>query len=185
MPLPPTTVAAGALDRMAGRCWPAPPHTGRPSSVGWGQCSFPLGPGTPKVLFGPPSASFPWYCGSSVFKFCWLSKSDSLGIPVPLPDPQLGKSNVGPGTFAAVWELLCKDYSPAGGSPGASMVGLQATFLLSMYTHIYIYIVWFLTLSFNFYYFWTSSFVLLFLIYCLSLLSFSFKIPLYDLWPLF
>ena len=49
-----------------------------------------------------PRICFPQTCGSSVVKSRCPSKSDSLGLPVPLPDPQFGKSDVGPRTFAIV-----------------------------------------------------------------------------------
>ena len=50
--------------------------------------------------------------GSSVIKSHWPSQSNSLGVLSPLPDPQLGKSVVGPRTFAAVQELLWYNCSP-------------------------------------------------------------------------
>ena len=61
-------------------------------SLLWGHCSFPLGSGAHTVLFVPSkSLCFPQSCGSSVIISCCPSKSDSLGIPSPLPDPQVGK----------------------------------------------------------------------------------------------
>ena len=49
---------------------------------------------------------FPQSCGSSIIKFHWHSKSNSRGFSVPLVDPQVGISAVGPRTFTAVQELL-------------------------------------------------------------------------------
>ena len=61
-------------------------------SLLWGHCSFPLGSGAHMVLFVPSkSLCFPQSCGSSVIISCCPSKSDSLGIPSPLLDPQVGK----------------------------------------------------------------------------------------------
>ena len=45
-----------------------------------GHCSFILGPGVHRVLFLPSKSLFPQSCGSSVIKFHWHSKSDSLGV---------------------------------------------------------------------------------------------------------
>ena len=50
----------------------------------------------------PPESLFPQFCGSSVIKSHWPPKSSSLGVSVPLPDPQV----VGPKTFSTVREFL-------------------------------------------------------------------------------
>ena len=49
-------------------------------SLLWGHCSLLLGSGTYRVLFVPSKSLFPQSCGSSVIKFHWLPKSNSLGI---------------------------------------------------------------------------------------------------------
>ena len=72
----------------------------------WGHCSFLLGPGVHKVLFVPSKSLFPQSCVSSVIKSHWPPKSNSLGVLRTLPDPQVGKSVVGPRTFLIVWEFL-------------------------------------------------------------------------------
>ena len=53
----------------------------------------------------PPSV-FPQPCGNSLIESHWSPKSNSWGFPVPLPDPQVGKSAVGPRTFLTVQEFL-------------------------------------------------------------------------------
>ena len=45
-------------------------------------------------------------CVSSVIKSHWPPKSNSLGFSVPLPDPQVEKSIVGPRTFLTMQEFL-------------------------------------------------------------------------------
>ena len=67
-------------------------------SLLWGHCSFLLGPGAHKVLFVLSKSLFPQFCGSSVIKSHWPPKANSLGVSVPLPDPQV----VGPKTFLTV-----------------------------------------------------------------------------------
>ena len=74
-----------------------------------GHCSFLLCPGAHKVLFVPSKCLFPHSCGSSVIKFHWLSKSNSLGVFL---DPQVGKSVVSPRTFITVWKLPWYNCSP-------------------------------------------------------------------------
>ena len=53
-------------------------------SVSWGHCSFLLGPGAHKALSVPSKNLFPQSCGSSVIKFHWPPKSNSLGVLSPL-----------------------------------------------------------------------------------------------------
>ena len=65
-----------------------------------------------KVFLVPSKSLFPQSCRSSVIKSHWPSKANSLGVLSPLPDPQVGKSVVGPRTFATVQELLWYNYSP-------------------------------------------------------------------------
>ena len=60
----------------------------------------------------PPSVSVSSSCGSSVIKSRYPSKSGLSGSPGTLPDPWVGKSDVGPRTFATVWELLGYYCSP-------------------------------------------------------------------------
>ena len=57
-------------------------------------------------FFVPSKSLFPQSCGGSVIKSQWPSSQIPWGFSVPLPDPQVGKSAVGPGTFAVVRELL-------------------------------------------------------------------------------
>ena len=64
-------------------------------SLLWDHCSFLLGPGVHKILFVPSKSLFPQSCGSSVIKYCWPSKSNSLGIL----SPYVGS----PG-----WEICCE-----------------------------------------------------------------------------
>ena len=47
-------------------------------SLLWDHYSFLLGPGVHKVVSAPQESLFPQFCGSSVFKPHWLSKSNSL-----------------------------------------------------------------------------------------------------------
>ena len=67
-----------------------------------GHCSFLLGPGAHKVLCAPSQSLFPQFCVSSIIKSHWPPKSNSLGFSVPLLDPHIGKSVVGPKTFLIV-----------------------------------------------------------------------------------
>ena len=71
-------------------------------SLLWGHCSFLLGPGAHKVLFVSAKSLFFQSCVSSVIKSHWSPKSNSWGFPVPLPDPQVGKSVVHSRTFLIV-----------------------------------------------------------------------------------
>ena len=64
-------------------------------SLLWGHCSFLLGPSGHKVLFVPSKSLFPQFCGSSIIKSHWSSKSNSLGFSVPLLDPQVEETFVG------------------------------------------------------------------------------------------
>ena len=59
-----------------------------------GHCSFLLGPGVHKILFVPSKSLFPQSCVSSVIKFHWPPKSNSLGV--------LSPSVRSPG-----WEICC------------------------------------------------------------------------------
>ena len=59
---------------------------------------------------------FPQSCGSSVIKSHWPPKRISWESSVPLPDPPVGKSVVGPRTFITVQELLWYNCSPVCGS---------------------------------------------------------------------
>ena len=75
-------------------------------SCSWGHCSFLLSPGVHNVLFVFSKSLFPQSCLSSVIKFQWAPKSNYQGFSVPLPDPQVGKSVVGPRTFLTVQEFI-------------------------------------------------------------------------------
>ena len=65
-----------------------------------------LAPGAHKALFVPCKSLFPQSCGCSVIKSHWPPKSNSLGVLRTLPDPQVGKSVVGPRAFLTVREFL-------------------------------------------------------------------------------
>ena len=71
----------------------------------WGHCSFLLGPSA-KILFVASKSLLPQSCESSVIKSHWPSKTNSVGSQTLLSDPQVGKSGVGPRTFATMRELL-------------------------------------------------------------------------------
>ena len=69
--------------------------------------SFLLGPGAHKVLFVPSKSLSPQSCVHFVIKSHWPPKSNSLGGSQSLwPDPQVGKSAVGPRTFSAALEFV-------------------------------------------------------------------------------
>ena len=91
-------------------------HTGRLSLL-WDHCSFLLGSGAHKVLFVPSMI-----CFSSPVEVLKSNPTDlksqiSWGYSVPLPDPQVGKSVLGPRTFATVWEFFWYNCSPVCESP--------------------------------------------------------------------
>ena len=96
-------------------------------SLLWGHCSFLLAPGVHKVLFVPSKSLFPKSCRCSVINPSGLQSQIPWGFSVPLPDPQVGKSVVGPRTFLTVQECLWY-YSAVCGSSAvsSSMVGLMA-----------------------------------------------------------
>ena len=54
-----------------------------------------------------------WNC---VIKSHWPPKSNSLGFSVPLPDPQVEKSIVGPRTFLTMQEFLWYNFSAVCGT---------------------------------------------------------------------
>ena len=80
------TVVFSAPDPAAGHCGPTPPpETPRHSQASlaqslMGTLFFLWGPGVHKVLFVPSKSLFPQPCGSSVIKFHWPPKSNSLGV---------------------------------------------------------------------------------------------------------
>ena len=84
-------------------------------SLLWGHCSFLLGPSVHKILFVSSKSLFSQSCVSSVIKSHSPPKSNSLGVLSHLPDPQVGKSVVGPRTFLTVWEFLWYNYSAISG----------------------------------------------------------------------
>ena len=98
----------GAPDPAAGHCRPtAPPETPGHSPASLAQSpveSLLLSPGSwcAQVLFVPSRSLSPQFCGSSTIKSHWPPKLNSLGFLVPLPDPQVGDSVVGPTTFVTV-----------------------------------------------------------------------------------
>ena len=116
------SVAFSTFDPAAGHCLPKPlPATPGQLQGSLGQSpvrSLFLSPGSwcAKVLFVCSKSLFPHSCGSSVIKSHWPPKSNSLGISVHLPDPQVGKSIVGPRTFLTVQELIWYNCSAVCGS---------------------------------------------------------------------
>ena len=92
-------------------------------SLLWGHCSFLVGPRVHKVLFVPSKSLFPQSCVSSVIKSLWPPKSNSLGISVPLPDPQVGKSAMGSRTFLTVQTFLWYNCSVVCGSSAQWLYG--------------------------------------------------------------
>ena len=142
------TLVFSAPDPAAGCCQPTPPletpgHSQEslaPPHVG--HYSFLLASGVHKVLFVPSTSLFPQSCGSSVIKSHWPPKSNSLGrrgrggglgyreFLVPLPDPQVGKSVVGPRTFLTVGEFLWYNCSSVCGSSAWRLCGCVSGHLL-------------------------------------------------------
>ena len=82
-------------------------------SLLWDHCYFLLGPGVHKILFVSSKSVFPQSCGSSVIKSHW--PSNYLGVLSTFARSQVGKSVVGPRTFATVQELLWYNCSPVCG----------------------------------------------------------------------
>ena len=68
----------------------------------WDHYSFLLGPGVHKVLFAPFMSLFPQFHASTVIKCTGLQSQIPWGFSVPLPDPQVVKSVMGPRTFITV-----------------------------------------------------------------------------------
>ena len=105
------TAVFSAPDPSAGRCRPTPlprlldTHRQVWLSLLWGHCSSLLAPCMHKVLFVPSKSLFPQSCGSSVIKSHCPQSQILWGFSVSLPDPQVGKSLVGPRTSTAVREL--------------------------------------------------------------------------------
>ena len=66
--------------------------------------------------FVPSKGLFPQSCRSSIIKSHWPSSQIPWSFSVPLLDPQVEKSAVGPRTFAAMQELLWYNCSPVCGS---------------------------------------------------------------------
>ena len=64
--------------------------------------SFLLGPGVHKVLFVPSKSLFPQSCVSYESNPTAFQSQILWVLSFPFPDPQVGKSVVGPGTFLAV-----------------------------------------------------------------------------------
>ena len=85
-------------------------------SLLWGHCSFLLGPGAHKVLFVPCKTLFLQSYVNSIIRSHWPPKSNSLGFSVSLPDPQVGKSVVGPRTFLTVQAFIWYNCSAVHGS---------------------------------------------------------------------
>ena len=80
----------------------------------------------------PPRACslcFPQSCWSPAIKFHWPSKSNSLGIPPPLLDPQVWKPDVGLRTFTPVSGLLWYNCPPVCESPTQQLWDLILSWL--------------------------------------------------------
>ena len=128
------TATLSSPDPVVGYCQSTPPpETPGPSQASLGQSlvgSLLLFSGSwcTQGCLCPPSLS-PQY------KFCnqihWPPKSNSLGaFLVPLPDPQDGKSVVGPRTFLTVWEFIWYNCSAVCGSSAQRLFGgANSTFL--------------------------------------------------------
>ena len=71
----------------------------------------------------PSKGLFPRSCRSSMIKSHWASKSNPWSFSVPLLDHQVGKSVVGPRTFAKMQELLWYNCSPVCGSSAWQLCG--------------------------------------------------------------
>ena len=128
--VPPTLLQANADPRLCWRLLDTHRHIW--VSLLWGHCSFLLGPGAHKVLFVPSKSLFPQSCLSSVIKSHWPPKSNLLGIPIALLDPQVGKSVVGPRTFLAVREFLWYNCFAVFGSSSWQLNGGANSDLLQM-----------------------------------------------------
>ena len=78
------------------------PHRQVWVSLLWAHFSFLLGPGAQKVLFVSPGVSF--YSLVEVLKSNPTGPQSQIprGFSVPLPDPQVEESVVGPSTFATM-----------------------------------------------------------------------------------
>ena len=93
----------------------------------WGRFSFFLCPGVHKVLFVPSkSLHCPQLYGCPVIKYADLQ---TWRFPVPLPDPQVGKSKMGSRTFTTV---LWYNSFPVCWSPTQQLCGMipQSTVVL-------------------------------------------------------
>ena len=115
-------------DSAAGHCWPR--LWGR---LGRSQASLAQACGVTAPFSGVLVCKRFCLCPPRV---CFLSAVELLssspsglqsqipwGFSVPLPDPQVGKSVVGPSTFATVWELLWDDCSLVCGSSARRFYG--------------------------------------------------------------
>ena len=103
----------------------------------WDHAPFPWGsPGAHRVSVCARqewSLCFPPFCESSAIKFCWPSKSDSLGIPFPSLDPQPWNPDRGPRIFTTVQDLLWYYCPPVCWSPTQWVWGLILSWLCSSY----------------------------------------------------
>ena len=123
------TAVFSAPDPSAGRCRPTPlprlldTHRQVWLSLLWGHCSSLLAPCMHKVLFVPSKSLFPQSCGSSVIKSHCPQSQILWGFSVSLPDPQVGKSAVGPRTFLTVWKFLWYNCSAVCGTSAWQLYG--------------------------------------------------------------
>ena len=62
-------------------------------------------------------------CVNSIIRSHCPPKSNSLGFSVSLPDPQVGKSDVGPRTFLTVWEFVWHNCSTVCGLSARHLYG--------------------------------------------------------------
>ena len=134
------TAWLSAPNPAAGHCWPMPlPETAGHSRASLGQsfvghCSFLLGPGVHKVFFVPSKSLFPQSCVSSESNPTALQSQILWVLSFPFPDPQVGKSVVGPRTFLAMWEVIwynCLQFVCR--LLGGSMVGSMETSSMRAY----------------------------------------------------
>ena len=115
------TVVFSAPDPAAGHCWPPPPL----ETPGHSQASLAQSLVGTLLLFPGSWYTKGFLCAfqesvSPVLSKFWIKshwppKSKPWGFSVPLPDPQVGKSVMGPRTFLTVWEFLWCNYSTVHG----------------------------------------------------------------------
>ena len=120
-PVPLTLHQASANPRLCRRCLDT--HRQVWASLLWGHCSFLLGPGAHKVLFVPSKSLFPHFCVSSVIKFHWPPKSNSLGVLSRFARSTGWEICCGSQNFLPVREFVWYNCSPVCGSSAWQLSG--------------------------------------------------------------